>query len=139
MSGDETEAAGGSPSISDERIDAGLAMYRRIYGDDAVVFERGSAEFFDIMIGQLFAEVWSRPGLDIATRRLLVMGVLAAQGHHDVLEAQFVRAMTLGELDAAQVREVVIQLVQYVGYPSSGSLYRAGETAIALVAAQATP
>ena len=105
-------------------------MYRAVYGDDAVVFEQGDAEFFDLMVSQLFAEVWSRPGLALPARRLLVMGVLAAQHRYDTLRAQFARALATGELTAAQVREVVIHLIPYVGYPSSGELYRAGEDAI---------
>jgi 4-carboxymuconolactone decarboxylase len=106
-------------------------MYHRVYGEGAFAFEPGQAEFFDLMLGQLFAEVWSRPGLDVASRRLVLLGVLAAQHRFDILELQFARALETGELTAEAVREVVIQLIPYVGYPSSGDLYRAGESAIA--------
>lgn len=106
-------------------------MYRRVYGEDAVVFAEGQSEFFDLMLTQLFGEVWSRPALGIADRRLLVMGVLAAQRAFDTLGIQFSRALDSGELDADQVREIVIHLIPYVGYPSSSELYRVSETAIA--------
>ena len=119
------------------RFERGLEQYRRVYGDDAFVFEAGDADFFDIMIEQLFGEVWTRLGLEVEQRRLLVMGVLAAQHHFDTLQLQFARALATGELTAEQVREVVIHLVPYVGYPSSSELYRAGETAIATQAQQA--
>ena len=121
-----TEATSG-----DDRRARGLEQYRAVYGDDAVVMELGQAAFFDLMMENLFDSVWSRPGLDIPTRRLLVMGVLAAQHHFDTLQIQFSRALETGELSAEQVREVVIQLVPYVGYPSSGELFRVSETAIA--------
>ncbi len=117
----------------DDRWEAGMAMYRRVYGDDAVVFERGATPFFDVMIEQLFAEVWTRPGLDIPTRRLLSMGVLAAQHRFDVLGLQFERALRTGELTVEQVREAVIHLIPYVGYPSSGQLFAVSEAAIAAV------
>ena len=91
----------------------------------------GASDFFDLMMGQLFAEVWSRPGLDIAQRRMLVMGVLAAQGRFDTLGIQFERTLVTGELTAGQVREIVVHLIPYVGYPSSGELFRVSETAIA--------
>lgn len=119
------------PDASEDRRARGLAMYHRVYGDDATTFPDGQADFFDLMMDQLFGEVWTRPALDIPTRRLLVMGVLAAQHHFDTLQLQFARALVTGELTAPQVREVVVQLIPYVGYPSSGALYRAGETAIA--------
>jgi 4-carboxymuconolactone decarboxylase len=114
-----------------DRVARGTDVYHRVYGDDAVTYQPGAADFFDLMMGHLFAEVWSRPALDIPTRRLLVMGVLAAQHHFDTLQAQFTRALAAGELSVAQVREVVIQLIPYVGYPSSGHLARAAEAAIA--------
>ncbi len=121
----------GTLGESDDRRARGLEQYRAVYGDDAVVMEPGQAAFFDLMMENLFDSVWSRPGLDIPTRRLLVMGVLAAQHHFDTLQIQFARALETGELSAEQVREVVIQLVPYVGYPSSGELFRVSETAIA--------
>ena len=67
-------------SDGDGRWERGLQRYREVYGDDAVVFERGQMTFFDVMIEQLFAEVWTRPALPIPARRLLTMGVLAAMG-----------------------------------------------------------
>ena len=118
-------------TTEDERFDRGLARYRDVYGEDAVAFEAGDVVFFDLMIRQLFGEVWTRPGLAIDQRRLLVMGVLAAQAKWDVLQSQFTRALATGELEVAQVREVAIHLIPYVGYPSSSDLFRTSETAIA--------
>jgi 4-carboxymuconolactone decarboxylase len=119
---------------NDDRWAKGLAMYRSVYGDDAVAFERGASPMFDLMIEQLFGEVWSRAALAIPSRRLLTMGVLAAQHRFDVLQLQFERTLANGELTAEQVREVVVHLVPYVGYPSSGDLLRVSEAAIAGVA-----
>jgi 4-carboxymuconolactone decarboxylase len=114
-----------------DRWSTGMAMYHKIYGDDAVGWPQGHSPMFDLMIEQLFAEVWTRPGLAIPVRRLITLGVLAAQYRFDVVELQFTRALHTGELNAQQVREVVIHLIAYVGYPSSGELLRAGENAIA--------
>jgi alkylhydroperoxidase/carboxymuconolactone decarboxylase family protein YurZ len=63
--------------------------------------------------------------------------VLAAQHHFTTLQTQFTRALDAGELTTEQVREIVIHLVPYVGYPSSSDLFRVGEAAIA-THAQAT-
>ncbi len=117
---------------SNQRRAKGLAMYREDYGDDALLPEGGQAEFFDLLIiDQQFAEVWSRRALPIPARRLLTMGVLAATRRFDILELQFKRVLATGELTVEQVREVVIHLVSYLGTPSSGDLYQAGEAAIA--------
>ena len=119
------------PVDDDERRARGLDVYRQVYGDDAVTFEPGQADFFDLMMGHLFGEVWARPALAIDARRLLVMGVLAAQHRFDTLGLQLSRTLANGELSVEQVREVAIQLIPYIGYPSSGDLYRVSETAIA--------
>ena len=121
----------GDEGVQARRLERGKEVYREVYGEDAVTMEPGASDFFDLMMGQLFAEVWSRPALEIPDRRLLVMGVLAAQHRFDTLQIQFTRALDAGELSPEQIREVVIQLVPYVGYPSSGDLFRVSETAIA--------
>lgn len=119
------------PEISAGRRARGLDVYRQVYGDDAFAFEPGQVEFFDLMMADLFGDVWARPALPIGTRRLLVMGVLAAQHRFDTLGMQFRRSLETGELDVDQVREVVIQLLPYVGYSCSSDLYRVSESAIA--------
>lgn len=114
-----------------ERRQRGLAMYKEVYGENAMLPVGGSAEFFDLLvIDQQFAEVWSRRALAIPSRRLLTMGVLAATRRFDILELQFKRALETGELTPEQVHEVVIHLVSYVGTPSSGGLYQASLAAL---------
>ncbi len=115
----------------EDRFARGMAVYREVYGDEMVAQPKGESAFFDVMIEQLFAEVWTRPGLTIPMRRLLAMGVLAAQHRFDVLAIQFERGLRTGEFTAEQVREMVIFLVAYVGYPASGDLRRISEQAIA--------
>lgn len=118
------------PEISSERRARGLDVYRQVYGDEAFAFEPGQVEFFDLMLADLFGDIWARPALPIHTRRLLVMGVLAAQHRFDMLGTQFRRTLETGELSVDQVREVVIQLLPYVGYSCSSDLYRVSEAAI---------
>jgi 4-carboxymuconolactone decarboxylase len=115
-----------------DRFERGMSVYREVYGDEIVASPQGESAFFDLMIEQLFAEVWTRPGLDIPMRRLLAMGVLAAQHRFEVLGIQFERGLRTGEFTAEQVHEIVIFLVAYVGYPASGDLRRVSEAAIAL-------
>jgi 4-carboxymuconolactone decarboxylase len=119
------------PDVDAERRARGLEVYREVYGDDMIAFEPGQVEFFDQMLANLFGDVWGRPALPIPSRRLLVMGVLAAQARFETLEIQLARALDHGELTVEQVREVVIHLIPYVGYGSSSDLYRVSEIAIA--------
>ena len=122
---------GPDPEVEAVRRARGLSVYREVYGDDMIAFEPGQIEFFDKMLANLFGDVWGRPALPIPSRRLLVIGVLAAQARFETLEIQLARALDSGELTVEQVREVVIHLIPYVGYGSSSDLYRVSETAIA--------
>lgn len=119
-----------APPIDPERRARGLDWYRKVYGEGAIEIPEGHSAFFDQMLVQLFGEVWGRGVLSIEMRRLLVIGVLAAQGRWEQLALQFRRSLDAGELTPEQLREAVIHLIQYVGYPSATDLYRLSETAI---------
>ena len=117
-----------------ERYQRGAEMMKQVYGDLVPAAPEGASAFMDVMVSQVFAEVWSRDGLSIRDRRLLVMGVIAASGEPSVWGIQARAALQNGELDADQLREAVIQLAQYAGYPKVSGLVAATEQAIADIA-----
>lgn len=96
------------------RRQRGLDMMRQVYGWEV---KDGPGEFFRVTVDHLFAEIWSRPGLSIRDRRLLLLGALAAQGLDDVADIQVRAALGNGELDAGQLREIGLFLTHYVGWP----------------------
>lgn len=107
----------------EERYRRGDAAYARVYGDDiAPRPPRGSSLYVDVMVEQLFADVWAREALSIRDRRLVVMGALAAQGLADKVELQLRRAVDLGELTLDQAEEVVLQITHYVGWGLASAL-----------------
>ncbi len=97
----------------------GLEKMAQIYG-----FEMNDMEgdFFRYTAEHLFGDIWQRPGLSNRDRRLLLIGMLAGQGAHDVLSIQIPAAYQSGELDAAALREVVIMLSHYAGWPVGARL-----------------
>ena len=120
------------PDSSVERQRRGRAMFEEVYGDVVPALPQGANSAFDLLIvEQQFAEVWSRPALSVSSRRLLIIGVLAAIRNFDTLELQFRRALQTNELSAEEIREIVIHLVTYIGTPALGDLIRVSETAIA--------
>ena len=66
-------------------------------------------------------------------RRLLFMGVIASMGESMPWGVQVKAALKNGGLTPAQVRETLIQLAQYAGYPRVAGLIGATEQAIAEV------
>ncbi len=107
---------------TNERRERGLEKYLEVYGDDAFVAPEGAIPAFDIMLEQLFGEIWTRSALSVRDRWLLAVGVLAANGKTDVIELQMRRQLERGELDAEQLHEMAIMLAHYAGWPLAGGL-----------------
>lgn len=122
-----TDDQGRDGSGPTDRRALGEATVRQVYGELPLLPE--GHVYGDALVEQLFAEVWSRPALDIPSRRLLVMGVLAAQGRFEQLGFQFQRVLEAGELTAAQLDEVVLQLTHYVGWGMSQPIVTEAEKA----------
>jgi 4-carboxymuconolactone decarboxylase len=102
-------------SEPDERRVAGMAKMQEVYG---------------FTVDHLFGTVWTDDTIDLRQRRLLTIGVLAAQDKPELLEIQFDSALERGELTVEQVREVVVHLTHYVGWPISTGISGAAETII---------
>jgi 4-carboxymuconolactone decarboxylase len=111
-----------------ERRKRGLARMNEVYGWDT---PDSPGDFLALTVDHLFAEIWSRPGLSLRDRRLLVMGMLAGHGLTDAAEIHVGAALGNGELDADQLREIVIFLTHYVGWPLGAKLHSVVENQIA--------
>ncbi|GAA4701778.1 carboxymuconolactone decarboxylase family protein [Nocardioides conyzicola] len=109
----------------------GLEKMEQVYGFDMT---DGAGDFFAITADHLFAEIWTRPGLSDRDRRLLLIGLLAGSGGHDVLTIQIPAAYAAGELDDEQLREIVIFLCHYAGWPNGARINSIVEDTIAKAA-----
>lgn len=82
-------------------------------------------------VGHLFADVWSRPALSIRDRRLLVLGAAALLGRGDLAAMQVRVALANDELTVEELREIVLHLHYYVGWPNATSIQDAIEGVLA--------
>ena len=112
------------------RRERGLAKYNEVYGGDLPSPPAGAMAFFDLMLEQLFGEVWTREELSLRDRRLVTMGVIAALGERDTFAIQTRATLKNGELTPNQLREMVIHLAQYAGYPRAAALVTVVEKVI---------
>jgi 4-carboxymuconolactone decarboxylase len=118
----------------DERYRRGAEMIKKVYAGDVVVPPKGAMAFSDLMLESLFAEVWTREELSIRDRRLILLGVIGALGEKDTFAIQAKAALKNGEFTPAQLREVLIMLANYAGYPRAAGLIGVVEQQIAAVA-----
>jgi 4-carboxymuconolactone decarboxylase len=106
----------------------GLEKMEQVYGFDMT---DGEGDFFALTADHLFADIWCRPGLSDRDRRLLLIGLLAGTGQADVLGIQIPAAHANGELDDEALREIVVFLSHYAGWPQGARLNSVVEDTIA--------
>ena len=120
------------------RRSTGMSVRRQVLGDAHV--DRAVAgttpfteDFQDLITRYAWGEVWARPGLDVRTRRTLVIGTLIALGHWEEVAMHARAALVSGELTANDVKEIVLQQAIYCGVPAANTAFRIiGEIAASL-------
>ena len=106
----------------------GLQKMEQVYGFEMSDMD---GDFFRYTADHLFGDIWQRPGLSDRDRRLLLIGMLSTHGAQDVLSIQIPAAYAAGELDEAALREIVIMVCHYGGWPVGARLNSLVEDTIA--------
>ncbi|WP_067175656.1 carboxymuconolactone decarboxylase family protein [Microtetraspora niveoalba] len=121
-----------SDSVDDlDRWARGLEIMKRVNGWDQP--GDGTGDFFGLTVEHLFAEIWARDVLSVRDRRLLLIGLLVGEGLDDALRVQLDTALRTGELTPEELREVVVFLTHYAGWPRGTRLNKQVEELIARV------
>jgi 4-carboxymuconolactone decarboxylase len=116
-------------SDGDERRQRGLEWMRTVYGWDVPTVE---GDFVELTVDHLFGEVWAREGLSVRDRRLLLLGLLVGSGGlDDVIGLQLDSALAQGDLSDDDLREIVVFLTHYAGWPKGAKLNSAVEDRLA--------
>jgi 4-carboxymuconolactone decarboxylase len=113
-----------------ERRDAGMKVRRRVLGGAHV--DRATAqttpltaEFQDLITRYAWGEIWTRPGLDERSRRILVLGTLIALGRFDEFRVHARAAINEGGFTENDLKEIVLQQAVYCGVPAANSAFEA--------------
>lgn len=102
----------------------GVEMFNEVYCNDLPQpGAEGEDRFMDFMLNSVFGDLWANTEtLSIRDRRLVLLGAIGAQGEDMTFTIQARSAYKRGELDEAQLKEVVLLLTQYVGYPRASKM-----------------
>lgn len=114
---------------ADERA-AGIAKMQEVYGF-SIDPDTMPGRYAAMTVDHLFGTVWTSDELDVRDRRLMTIGILAALGKTDLLDIQFACALERDELTVEQLREVVVHITHYIGWPLSTGMNQAAENVIA--------
>jgi len=107
----------------------GMNKRREVLGDDHVDRAQARTTDFDAGFQEWITEtawggVWSRPGLDIRTRSLVTIGILAALGREEI--DLHLRAIENTGVAREEVMEVMYHVAIYAGIPAAhGAVERA--------------
>jgi 4-carboxymuconolactone decarboxylase len=112
-----------------QRRDTGTAIRREVLGnahvDQAVAQTTPlTADFQDLLTRYAWGEIWSRPGLDIRTRRILVIGTLIALGRFDEFRMHARAALAEGGFSLDDLKEIVLQQAIYCGVPAANTSFQ---------------
>src|SRR5262249_57568634 len=106
----------------------GMAIRRKVLGDAHV--DRAIAattplttEFQDLLTRYAWGEIWSRPGLDIRTRRVLVLGTLEALGRWEEFRMHARAAVHEDGFTAGDLKEILLQQAIYCGIPAANTAF----------------
>ena len=107
-----------------QRREKGLEMRRSVLGDEHV--DRAIAkttplnqEFQDLITRYAWGEIWTRPGLDVRSRRILVIGTMLAIGRWEEFEMHAAAAMREGGFTLDDLKEIALQQAVYCGVPAA--------------------
>ena len=108
--------------------DAGLAMRKRVMGEDFVATALGNATPFtqpiqDYITRNAWGDTWQRPGLDLKTRSLVTVAMLTALGRQTELKGHVRGAMNNGAT-AQEIQEVLLHASIYCGLPAAVEAFR---------------
>ena len=101
--------------MTDERWERGAEMFTEVVGMPAP--RQGDDYVADVVINQVFAEIWTRPGLTRKERRWISLTCACMTGAPVAMEAHFVGALRTGDISIDELHEFVVHFAAYAGHP----------------------
>ena len=107
-----------------QRHAKGLEVRRAVLGDahvDRAIAQTTplSTDFQDLITRYAWGEIWTRPGLDLRSRRILVIGTMIAIGRWEEFQMHAAAAMREGGISLDDLKEIVLQQAIYCGVPAA--------------------
>ncbi|MGI5133056.1 carboxymuconolactone decarboxylase family protein [Pseudonocardia sp. CA-107938] len=120
---------------NEEAVAAGLAVRREMFGAGLVEQNYTNATPFhrpaqDWIAGAVWADVWTRDGLDRRTRSLATLAMLTALNRPTEF-ASHVRAALANGCTVTEIQELLLHTAPYCGAPAALQAFRQAEQVLA--------
>lgn len=116
-----------APATETEVFQAGMEARRALLGEEYV--DRAISQttelnndFQKLITQYAWGTIWTRPGLDRRTRRLLVLATTAAMGRWEEFRLHLTTGLKNG-LETCDVQEVLLQTAIYAGVPAANTAF----------------
>ncbi|HEY7703280.1 MAG TPA: carboxymuconolactone decarboxylase family protein [Acidimicrobiia bacterium] len=112
-------------------IDDGQATRRQVLGSEHI--ERAAAATTDLdrafqawITDNIWGDIWGREGLDLKTRSMITIAVLAAMGREE-LELHLRAAPNTG-VSPEEVGEILLHVAAYAGAPAANQAFKTAKS-----------
>jgi 3-hydroxyisobutyrate dehydrogenase-like beta-hydroxyacid dehydrogenase/alkylhydroperoxidase/carboxymuconolactone decarboxylase family protein YurZ len=119
--------------IEQDPLLRGRQMMDAVYGAGAVPLPPADAvlpPYLQATIETVFGKIWTRGGLSMRDRRMLVIGANSQLMRPDLIEIVVLGALINHELTPQQLQEAVLHLAYYIGWPRANALFQGVNAAI---------
>ena len=118
----------------EDALDAGFQVRRNILGDahvDGTIAKKTpfTEDFQELITKYAWGTVWARPGLDIRTRRLLVLVMMASLGRWEEFRLHVSTGLLHG-LEVCDLKESLLQTAIYAGVPAANTAFQIAQEEI---------
>ncbi len=124
----------------ENEVRKGMKTRRKVLGDewvDRAMSNRTkfNEEFQELITRYAWNEIWNRPGLAHPARRMIVIGTMVALGRWEEFRLHVRAALESGDLDADDLKEVLLQQAVYCGVPAANTAFREAREVIEILGA----
>lgn len=121
------------PSIHEDSLQQGLHNRRQVLGEDWVAQSIDKANMLNVEFQRMITTyawdgIWSRPGLDRRTRRIMVLAITASMGRWEEFELHIRTGLqsdpadpAAAALDLSTIQEILLQTAVYAGVPAGNT------------------
>ena len=125
--------------MSRKSYDRGLATRRKVLGDawvDRAIATTTpfNADFQEMITRYVWDGIWNRKGLSHKVRRMLVLATTVALGRWEEYRLHVRAALSSGDLDQDDLKEVLLQSAIYCGIPAANTGFKEAREVIAELA-----
>jgi 4-carboxymuconolactone decarboxylase len=127
MTATATKPTRGKRMPNDKLYEEGMKVRRKILGDAHV--DRANAkttslnrDFQELIVRYGWGEIWTRPGFDHRTRRILVLGTMMGLGRWEEFRMHL-RAALEDQMSIADIKEIFLQQAIYCGVPITNTAF----------------